>query len=333
MSSVKRRLGQYFTRQRTWLQPQVIDFIKSKKAAIAYDPFAGSGDLLSAADALGIPATLGLDIDTSLGWKWNDSLVHIPAVDHSIIITNPPYLTNYSAKRKRIFDHVEKYFAVTTYDDLYQVALEKCLEAGAGVIIIPETFVNSFFPKSRVQSITILEDNPFEDTAVPVCVVCFDGVEKTLREVLVYKNDTFLGSLAFFEGLRLVPNNSLPFRFNDINGPIALRAVDTTDPDRPIRFMRKEELEYDLTGIKHSSRLITVIQTDLTPGKLDALIDHSNTILAGYRNKTQDVLLSPFKGNRKDGSRRRRLDYSTARAILEMAGEKIAPSGKQTLFV
>ncbi len=333
MISAKRQLGQYFTRQRTWLQPQVVDFIKSRNAEIAYDPFAGNGDLLLVASELGIGGVVGLDIDKSLGWDWNDSLMDIPVINNSIIITNPPYLTNYSAKRKKIFDHVEKYFATTKHDDLYQVALERCLNAGAGVIIIPETFINSFFPKSRVNSITILEDSPFEDTDVPVCVVCFDGIEKSLKAISLYKNDEFLGSLEFFENLRLMPSNSLPFRFNDINGPIALRAVDTTDPNRPIKFMRKEELEYNLAGIKHSSRLITIVQTNLAPGKLDELVDCSNTILTDYRDRTKDVLLSPFKGNRKDGSRRRRLDYSTARAILEMAGEKVLPNSKLTLFI
>jgi RNase H-fold protein (predicted Holliday junction resolvase) len=35
------------------------------------------------------------------------------------------------------------------------------------------------------------------------------------------------------------------------------------------------------------------------------------------------VLLSPFKGNKKNGERRRRLDYATARAILESACEEV----------
>lgn len=34
-------------------------------------------------------------------------------------------------------------------------------------------------------------------------------------------------------------------------------------------------------------------------------------------------LLSPFKGNQNNGIRRRRLDYKSARAILEMAIKKV----------
>lgn len=325
MLSTKRQLGQYFTRQQTWLRPQVVAFIKSVGAKIIYDPFAGNGDLLKIADVLGIRKTVGLDIDPRLGWEINDSLVNIPRIEDSIIITNPPYLANYSAKRKNIFEEVSRYFISTNYDDLYQIALEKCLESGSGVIIIPETFINSSFSKDRLNSITILEENPFEDTENPVCVVCFDGKRKLPSDIQIYKNDSPIGSLEYFENLRLKPLNSIPLRFNDINGPLALRAVDTTDPKKPIAFMRKEMLDYDLAGIKHSSRLITIVQTDFSHKDLDALIEHSNTLLADYRERTKDVLLSPFKGNTKDGLRRRRLDYSTARAILETASEAVMP--------
>jgi len=326
MSPIKRQLGQYFTCQQIWLRPQIVNFIKSVDAKIAYDPFAGNGDLLNAMNSLGIKKTVGLDIDPRLGWRLNDSLVNIPKRKNSIIITNPPYLTNYSAKRRRIFKQVSKYFASTNYDDLYQIALAKCLSMGAGVIIIPETFINSSFPKDRLNSITILEDNPFRDTENPVCVVCFDGKRKPLNKVQLYKNNTLIGSLKYFEGLRLKPSNSVPFRFNDVNGSLALRAIDTTDPEKPIMFMRKEKLNYNLARIKHSSRLITVIQTDFSHSKLDTLIKHSNALLSDFRRRTKDVLLSPFKGNRKDGLRRRRLDYATARAILETASGKIVPN-------
>ncbi|HUX36193.1 MAG TPA: hypothetical protein VMV71_04155 [Candidatus Paceibacterota bacterium] len=302
-------------------------------AVVVYDPFAGNGDLLKVANDIGIKKTVGLDIDSKLGWKLNDSLIRIPKIEGSVIITNPPYLTNYSAKRKKIFEQVSKYFASTNYDDLYQIALEKCLDAGTGVIIIPETFINSSFPKDRLNSITILEDNPFEDTENPVCIVCFDGKRKSLHDVQIYKNDASIGSLEYFERLRLKPSNSVPFKFNDVSGPLALRAVDTTDPQKTISFMRKEVLDYDLSGIKHSSRLITIIQTDFSRGKLDALIGHSNAILADLRSRTKDVILSPFKGNRKDGLRRRRLDYATARAILETASERVAPSKNQAILI
>ena len=52
---------------------------------------------------------------------------------------------------------------------------------------------------------------------------------------------------------------------------------------------------------------------------MNLLAKQCNMILAEYRLDTSDINLSPFKGNAKDGTRRRRLDYKTARAIIEQA--------------
>jgi hypothetical protein len=122
------------------------------------------------------------------------------------------------------------------------------------------------------------------------------------------------------------PNNNLRIKFNAPAGKIALRAVDTTDPKNKIAFMKPENIDYKPSDIKHSSRLITFIDVNVEGGILDKLIRASNISLEQFRNKTKDVLLSPFKGNMRDGKRRRRLDYLTARAILEKAYESICPN-------
>lgn len=318
----KRALGQFFTKKKYWLLPQIINFIKYSKAKIAYDPFAGNGDMLKAVKNLGFSRLIGLDIDQNLNWKYNDSLVNIPKIKNSIIITNPPYLTNYSAKRKKIYEHVSKYFETCKYDDLYQLAIEKSMNNNYGIMIVPETFINSSFPKTRLISLTIMEENPFGDTENPVCVICFDNKNKSLDNVKIFKNNKYIGTLGYFEKLRLKPSKNLNIKFNDLRGEIALRAVDTTNPNRLISFMKKGELNYDLRNIKYSSRLITIINIPSVNGKLNKLIQESNNLLKKYREITNDILLSPFKGNRKDGIRRRRLDYETARAILEMVYNK-----------
>lgn len=81
--------------------------------------------------------------------------------------------------------------------------------------------------------------------------------------------------------------------------------------------MRPEDLGYDLSRISQASRLITRIRIASDIDDIDAFIAACNRFLEAYRNDTADVLFSPFKGNRKDGQRRRRLDYRSARAILE----------------
>lgn len=318
----KRVLGQFFTKKELWLKPQVKDFILNSHCLVAYDPFAGNGDMLQVARDIGITETVGLDIDAELGWKTNDSLIKIPKIEKAIIITNPPYLSNYSAKRHKILDDVQKYFGLTQYDDLYLLALKNMLDAQDYVVaIIPETFLNSSFPKNRLSSCTILEENPFEDTDTPVCVACFDAAQKSLDFVNIFKNGKFIGTLGEFNKKRLLPSKKHDLRFNVPDGKIALRAVDNTI--EMIHFLRKENLRYDLSGIKVSSRLITIVDVDLDETKIDLFIETCNEILRKYREDTCDVVLSPFKGNMKNGIRRRRLDFETARAIMEQALDKI----------
>ena len=319
----KRVLGQYFTIEDKWLKPHIVDFILKSECDIVYDPFAGNGDIIQTiTKRLRLKKCISLDIDKNLPHKINDSLINIPPKENAIIITNPPYLTNYSAKRRNIFQNVEKYFKITDYHDLYLLALENMLKAQEYVVaIIPETFINSSFKhKNRLYSITIIEEDCFGDTETPICVVCFDGKIKSFNKIKVYKNDTYLNTLDFFEKQRLKPQKNINIIFNDKNGQIALRAVDTTNPKNLIGFMHRKELDYNIDNIKNSSRSITIVKVkDLPNVKTGEFIKACNKILYNFRTKTDDVLLSPFKNNMKNGKRRRRLDYKTARAIMEKA--------------
>lgn len=328
----KQSLGQFFTKNDFWLKSHVLEFINSTGATIAFDPFAGDGDLLSVVKKIGFKKIKGLDIDRGLNWEQNDSLLSIQKISNSITITNPPYLTNYSAKRKGIYDNVKKYFDICDYDDIYQLAIERCLVNDYGVMIIPETFINSGFPKNRLVSMTIIEDQLFNDTENPICVICFNNKNKQNDQIKIYKNDELLGDLDYFEKMRRVPHKNIYIKFNEPRGQIALRAVDTTNPQKPISFMKPEEIDYDLDDIKHSSRLITVIEVRAGKDAINKIIEYSNSLLFDFRKKTNDVLLSPFKGNKKNGERRRRLDYMTARAFLEDAYELAHPNARVRLF-
>ena len=322
MNDSKKKLGQYFTKSSIWLKPHIIDFIKNSKCKIAYDPYAGNGDLLKVSSLYGIKKTKGLDIDPGLKWEINDSLMNIPHLDNAIIITNPPYLTKYSASRKHLNSKLmNKYFA--NHTDLYQLAIDKMLDAQEfAVAIVPETYINSsFFKKhlSRVYSVTILTENPFDDTENPVCVVCFDNIEKIPPEIKVYVDDEYLNDYSYFNNLKLTPKNKYGIKFNEKDGKLALRAVDLTTENKRIKFYERKDLDYDLNKIGNSSRLVTLIDIDCSDLELKDLVKECNKILEDYRNRTQDVTLSPFKGNTKEGKRRRRLDYKTARCIIEMA--------------
>lgn len=320
----KKSLGQFFTKGACWLQPQVADFIRASQCEIAYDPFAGSGCLFDPVtnSVAAIREVRGLDIDASLGWPVNDSLKSIPHVDGAIIITNPPYISSYSASRKRIDNNLKQYFETTKYDDVYLLALDKMLEAQKNVIaIIPETFVNSpYAKKNLLSSITILEQNPFLDTDKPVVVVCFDSVPKPLDQVKVYKGAEFACSLRDAEDCRLAPDNSVSLKFNDPDGWLGVRCVDSTNPNDMIRFDFKENIDYDWEkGIKVSSRLLTLISIDVPKHKRADFIAECNRILKDLRTRSHDIVLSPFMGNMKNGVRRRRLDFQTCRAIIEQS--------------
>lgn len=260
----KKSLGQFFTEGACWLQPQIVDFIKNSDCHIAYDPFAGSGCLFQPVTnaVFGIKETVGLDIDPSRGWPVNDSLVKIPSKTGAIIITNPPYISNYSASRKRLGDDLKKYFDMTEYDDVYLLALERMLEAQKNVVaIIPETFINSpFKEKNLLQSITILEENPFLDTDTPVVVVCFDSCPKTYKEIKIYKGSEYTCSLQEVEDCRLVPNNSVRMKFNDLTGWLGVRCVDSTNPNDMLRFDFKENIDYNWG--KRNQGLFSIVDVD-----------------------------------------------------------------------
>ena len=70
--------------------------------------------------------------------------------------------------------------------------------------------------------------------------------------------------------------------------------------------------------IKVSSRAITRVSIVNDKIKdLDFFLNKCNEYLNWYRTNTNDVFLTTFKGLREDGLYRRRLDFDTAKCILE----------------
>lgn len=325
--------SQFFTKNKAWLKDHIKKFIFESQTTTAYDPFAGEGDLLEVAQDLGYANIEGLDLDANLKWKKNDSLLNIPHIDNAIIITNPPYRSNYSASRKKIDIHLKMYFDSSVYDDLYMIALDRMLSAQDYVVaIIPETFINSNYKqKGRLCSLTVLEDDLFPDTDTPILVACFDGKVKHASEISVYKNDDFVMNLDELENLRLVPKRNVDIKFNVKSGWLGIRCVDSTDPKKKLKFDFKENIDYDWeNGIKVSSRLYTCVQIDVPDQSRRAFADECNDILNKLREKSSDLIFSPFKGNAKNGKRRRRLDFSTCRAIMERAYCKITSESSES---
>lgn len=319
----KVRHGAFMTNLDTWFSDIVQEFIQQAKPKMIIDPFAGKGDILNQVSRK-LPKLryIGYDIDPSYGWPINDSLLGIPKHEESVIVTNPPYLAKYSAKRKGVLISVGKYYNINNRNDLYQVAIDSCIKSSRyTVAIIPETVINSGLVDDEYDSISILEDNPFDETDFPVCVVCIDTSRVLSSEpTRVYKGNELLGSLAEYNSMRLHPRNICTIRFNMPNGQIGLRAVDSSDGVQRIEFYPSKSFDYRSAKVKISSRLMTYVRIDgIQDTDVQRIVDNCNDILERYRAATKDVVLSPFKGNTKNGKRRRRLDYYTARAIIELA--------------
>lgn len=309
----KRNFGRYYTINKLWIKKHIKKFVEKSNCTTVVDPFAGGGDILNLFEEDKDIKVIGYDIDKTLGWYVNDSLIDIPYTKDSIVITNPPYLSKNSAKRRHLCNY--KYFEDNKYVDLYQIAIDRVLQKfDYSVFIIPETFLRSNFFKEHLHSLTIVEESLFSDTECPVCICCFDKNHSSNFDI--FKNDLFLMDYNELKA-RIEKFNSscnVDIRFNDLNGNLGLRGVDTTEDNNRIKFCLPKDLNYDLSKIKISSRAITLIKVDMNID--EKFINRLNEVLEDYRMRTHDVFLAPFKNNTKGGVRRRRLDFDLARKFI-----------------
>lgn len=309
--------GAFNTKSDSWLNSAVRTFIEETGLTSAVDPFAGQGDLLKVCAQEFTMATSGFDIQEHLGWPVNDSLKSITNHHGSLCITNPPYLAKYSARRKSMWPMVGEYYEKSNRNDLYEIALDRCLQAFDYIIaILPETFLHSSYPKDRCTLIAVLEENPFEDTTFPVCVTCW-GPKKS-SDSLLFLNDEKVMSYAEMIRLKGKVSRNSRVLFNVPNGHIGLRAVDGINEGDRICFSHGDEFDYPRTRIKVSSRLMTYLSIPelRTRQEIDSFCLRANGLLESYRTNSMDIILSGFKGNNKNGKRRRRLDYRLARKII-----------------
>ena len=124
------------------------------------------------------------------------------------------------------------------------------------------------------------------------------------------RNNQFLGTTRELRRHLPQPSSNRDIVFNDPEGNLGLIAIDNT-VSASIRFCPPEELkDYP---IRVQCRSITKIGV---PWCVD--IDRLNTRLTTIRKKTHDVFLTAFKGIRRDGHYRRRLDWALARSIIDV---------------
>ena len=194
--------------------------------------------------------------------------------------------------------------------------MDQCLEhCGYVGAILPESFIHDrTLPfAQRLQSVIELNCRMFEDTDQPVCLALF-GPESN-DDFLIYRMNLKLGAYSTLKHKLPEAENTKDWVFNHPNGEIALKAIDDTSGPT-IAFDRGQV--YSPADIKVSSRLFTRIKVPSSM-RVQHLIKSANDVLGRFRLDTGDVFLTAFKGLRKDGMFRRRLDYSMARNILNAA--------------
>ena len=267
------------------------------------EPFAGCNNLIKMLQEMRICKTYkSYDAEPQdLFVEKRDTLLDFPK-GFDCCITNPPYLSQNSATRKKL--NID----CGGFDDLYKYALQKCLNNCKYVgAIIPASFINAGIFKDRLSHYILLNKQMFNDTEHPVCLALFN--EKS-QDTKCYEDNKYLGLLSELEKKKPYTTKNYNMTFNDKNGKLGLIAIDNTK-EPSIRFCKGEEISQE--KIKITSRSITRINIDYD---IDKLIKKANSVLQEFRLNTYDIFLTPFKGLRADGHFRRRLDFAIARQII-----------------
>lgn len=274
------------------------------------EPFAGRGDLPRMLRDLGLCRRVrAYDIaPAAQGVQRQDTLADFPR--GRVVVTNPPWLARNSATRRGLP------FPTTRFDDLYKHCLDICLKnVDYAAVIIPASFLSSRLFRQRLCAVDIANAPVFKDTENPTCLALFSPEESV--DIAVYNGGKLIGNLSALE--RHLPRptaRDFSVRFNVPNGKLGLVAIDNTR-EASIRFCKGADLrDY---SISETSRMITRIGGDFGKNaeqNIEQLAEKLNKRLAKFRRETNDVFLTPFKGLRKDGMYRRRLDFALARNFI-----------------
>ena len=321
----KRASGRYYTRGNPFqLEPfQTWAKTSDLEHQTVLEPFAGAKDIPRLIGAAHLQCRDWAFFDIEPGAKGivqRDTLADFPK-GFNACITNPPWLARNSATRRGL-----PFPKATRYDDLYKYALEQCLTHCRWVAaIIPEAFIRSgLFLKRLCDFISLVPQRQdktnyppdkggkggsvmFEDTEHPVGLALF--APDATSDVRIWRNNQFLGTMCELRRHLPQPSSNQDIVFNDPEGNLGLIAIDNT-VSASIRFCPAEELKN--YPIRVHCRSITKIGV---PWQTD--IDRLNTRLTKIREKTHDVFLTAFKGIRRDGHYRRRLDWALTRAIID----------------
>jgi len=309
----KREIGSFYTQGNPFVYPAFQNWmsrVNSQRTIL--EPFAGQGHICDLLEKSGHLLDWDrFDIDQTLkNVIHRDCLASFPK-GYETCITNPPYLSIHFARRKGLITRAADYLGMQS---LYQVAISKALsECDFVAMIIPESFITSGLFLERLESVISLPEQMFTDTEMPVCLALWGPNQ--VKGTELWRQTEFLGPIADLLDEGPPSGCSSRISFNRTDGNLGLRAIDNSRGPS-IAFCEADEIP--IHHVKPSARLLTRIQVERTD-QIPEIIKEANLRLESWRQKTQDLQLTAFKGLRKDGRFRRRLDYANARRFLSEA--------------
>lgn len=300
----KRVYGQFFTKGNPFDCRAFVAW--AKRAGLPreriLEPFAGANAIIGHLKSLGqAHQWSSFDIHPQArGVVERDTIADFPT-GFRVCVTNPPWLAKNSATFRGLP------FPDTEHDDLYKLALTRCLDHCKYVAaLIPESFIRADLHQARLHTFVSLTGTMFGDTKHPVGLALFDA--DPVEDVIVYSGSRRVGTLAEIRRHRPPAAHEPGILFNEPQGNLGLIALDNTK-EASIRFCDVRELrDY---RVLDSGRHITKMHV---PWKVN--LDKCNAVLSSFRAKTADVLMTCYRGIRKDGMYRRRLDWNLARDVL-----------------
>lgn len=335
MDLKKKEYGQFYTIKNPFhhnLFKDWLSLIPNIESQIFLEPFAGINNITRLIEDVGINNKWNcFDIDKRVVQEnsnprypivINDSLVNYPK-SFKVAITNPPYLAKNSAKRRGLP------YPDTHFNDLYKLSLHTMLENTDYIgAIIPESFITQGIFHERLYGTISLLSKMFDDTDCPVCLAFFIP-EKQKQELFdikkdfhIYHENDFVGNYIEVKNKLITTEETIKLQFNNKEGQIGLMAIDGTK-EPSIRFTPAETIKED--EVKQTSRSKTRIFIEDNGIEIDRekLIAKCNNLLFKHREDTNDIFLTTFKGLRKDGRYRRRLDFKQARQIINQAIQEL----------
>jgi len=300
----KRTKGQFFTKANPFDCQAFMSW--SRRAGIpqerVLEPFAGENSLIEHLKSLNkVDKWSSYDIDPkATGVVKRDTIANFPK-GYNVCITNPPWLAKNSASVRGLP------FPDTHFDDLYKLALTRCLDhCGYVAALVPESFIRADLHQDRLHTFISLTKSMFSDTTHPVGLALFDP--EPVDDVIIYSGKQRIGTLSRLKEYRPPAATAPEIRFNEVDGNLGLIALDNTR-EASIRFCNVTELkDYHVSD---KCRHITKLSV---PWRVN--IRDCNNLIDEFRESTRDVLLTCYRGIRKDGMYRRRLDWSIARDII-----------------